>query len=251
MATVATTRVLSRVAEIIQATHDIRIVRLALAAGERFGFRAGQYAALGFGDMPPRDYSMASRPDAPTVEFHIRDMGTGPSAYVARHLAVGETVTVDGAFGDGYLRTEHDGPILAIAGGSGLAPMKSVVETALARGMRQPIRFYFGVREERDLYLEDHFLALAARYPNLAFTPVLSSAPAGTSRRTGYVADCALADIAELAGFKAYVAGPPVMVEAASRGLQARGLNPADIHADPFYTETDKTRMARNSGLSG
>jgi naphthalene 1,2-dioxygenase ferredoxin reductase component len=238
------TRIVGRVAAITRATHDIRIVRLELAPGERFEFLAGQYAALGFGQLPPRDYSMASRPDEPMLEFHIRDMGVGPSAYVAGRLAIGETVTIDGPFGDGYLRTEHEGPILVIAGGSGLAPMKSVVETALAVGMRQPIRFYFGVREEGDLYLESHFAALAARHPNLSFTPVLSSASAGTSRRTGYVAECALADIADLSGFKAYLAGPPVMVEAATRGLLVRGLRLADIHADPFYTETDKARMA-------
>ena len=237
-----TTRMLGRITEITQATHDIRIVRLEPA--QPFDFRAGQYAALGFGDLAPRDYSMASRPDEPTLEFHIRDMGVGPSAYVARHLTVGETVTIDGPFGDGYLRTEHSGPILAIAGGSGLAPVKSIIETALSLGMRQPIRFYFGVREERDLYLEDHFLELAARHPNLSFTPVLSSAPAATDRRTGYVAECALADIPDLTGYKAYPAGPPVMVEAATRGLVARGLPLADIHADAFYTETDKARMA-------
>jgi len=107
----------------------------------------------------------------------------------------------------------HTGPILAIAGGSGLAPIKSIVETALDNGHRQPIHLYVGVRDERDLYLEAHFAALAARHRNLRFVPVLSQPHASARRRTGFVHEAVLTDIGDVDGAKAYIAGPPVMVE--------------------------------------
>src|SRR5579883_2784531 len=225
-------------------THDIKRVRLAIESGGPFTFSPGQYAALRFTGFPPRDYSMANRPEEPILEFHIRR--TAPrsaSAHVADGLALGDSVLVEGPFGSSWLRQTHTGPIIAVAGGSGLAPIKSIVESALASGMRQPIHLYVGVRDERDLYLEDHFLELARRYANLRFTPVLSEPSGATSRRVGLVHEAAAADLADFDGAKAYLAGPPAMVEAATQLFEARGLRRQDIHADAFYSEADKAAM--------
>ncbi|MGE0117100.1 MAG: FAD-binding oxidoreductase [Dongiaceae bacterium] len=231
-----------RVVGLEPATHDIRILRLAPPAGERLVFRAGQYVKLGFGALPPRDYSMASRPDEPLLEFHIRDVGDGASRYAVRRLARGETVTVAGPFGDAYLRADHPGPIIAIAGGSGLAPMKSIVEAALHCGLPQDIRLYFGVRSERDLYLLDHFARIAAAHANFRFIPVVAEPTGASPWRTGLVGDAVLADIADFTGYKTYLAGPPPMVEATVAQLRSRGLPAADIHADPFYSEEENRR---------
>jgi naphthalene 1,2-dioxygenase ferredoxin reductase component len=227
------------------ATHDIRRVRLAIKAGGPFSFSAGQYAALTFAGQAPRDYSMANRPDEIDLEFHIRrTTGGSASNYVAKRLRVGDTVKIEGPFGSSFLREKHAGPILAIAGGSGLAPIKSIVESALAAGMGQKIDLYFGVRAERDLYLEDHFRALAARHGNFRFIPVLSQPEGATTRRRGFVHEAAIADHADLDGAKAYLAGPPAMVEAATTALLARGMRRQDIHADAFYTEAEKAALA-------
>ena len=107
----------------------------------------------------------------------------------------------------------------------------------------QPIRLYFGVRDERDLYLEAHFRALARHHPNLSFIPVLSAPRRATTRRTGFVHEAVRADHASFAGWKAYLAGPPVMVEAASAMLAACRMVREDIHADAFYTEAEKAAM--------
>jgi naphthalene 1,2-dioxygenase ferredoxin reductase component len=238
----ATPALVCQVADLMQATDDIRLLRLAPPAESRFEFRAGQYAKLGFATLPPRDYSMAGAPGMALLEFHIRDVGDGASRYAVRELAIGETVTVRGPLGEAYLRAEHPGPIIAIAGGSGLAPMKSIVEAALHLGLRQRIDLYFGVRSERDLYLVDHFERLAATHGNFRFIPVVAE-PTGASRwRTGLVGDVVVADFAHPAGSKAYLAGPPAMVEAAVAQLAARGLPVADIHADPFYSEEENRR---------
>lgn len=233
-------RIDARVAGIEAATHDIRILRLEVLAGGPFAFSAGQYAAIRFGSLPPRDYSMANRPDEPVLEFHVRRMqGEGASAYVARAVAPGERVALEGPHGDAWLRLDHPGPILGLAAGSGLAPLKSITETALAAGLRQDVHLYFGAREERDIYLERHFLDLAARHRNFRYVPVLSVART-PGRRHGTPVEAALADLGTLAGFKAYAAGPPAMVEAAMAELPRRGLPPQDLHADPFYSEAEK-----------
>ncbi|MFQ5954033.1 MAG: 2Fe-2S iron-sulfur cluster-binding protein [Kiloniellales bacterium] len=230
-----------RVVGIEAATHDIRIVRLEAPDGRRFDFSAGQYASVTFEGAPPRDYSMGNRPDQPVLEFHIRRVSDdGASAHVAEALSNGDPVRVEGPFGDCYLRRHHRGPIVAIAGGSGLAPIKSIIETALARGMRQPMHLYLGVHDERDIYLEDHIRGLARRHRNLAFTPVLSKPGGPTARRTGPVIEGLARDLPDLDGSMAYLAGPPAMVEAGSRALQALGMRPQDIHADAFYSEAEK-----------
>jgi NAD(P)H-flavin reductase/ferredoxin len=233
-----------RVAGLDGVTHDTRRIRLEIESGGPFAFSAGQYARVVFEGQPPRDYSMANRPDEPVLEFHVRQMAGGvASHYVTERLKLGEAVRVEGPFGSAFLREHHAGPILAIAGGSGLAPIKSIVETALALGMRQPIRLYFGVRDERDLYLEDHFRAIAGRHPGFSFTPVLSDPSAATRRRTGFVHEAVDADHDSFDGCKAYLAGPPVMVEAATAMLHARGMRREDVHADAFYTEADKPQL--------
>lgn len=245
-----------RVTALDDATHDIKRLRLKVEDGGPFTFAAGQYASVGFAGIAPRDYSMANAPagggrDNPEIEFHIRRLAGGASsAYVADKLRLGEAVRVQGPHGTSYLRENHSGPIVAIAGGSGLAPIKSIVETALANKMPQPIHLYFGVRDERDLYLEDHFAALAAKHANLSFTPVLSEPGKPTRRRTGFVHQAVAADIRDFDGSKAYVAGPPVMVEAASALLESRGMRREDIHADAFYTEAERATLRAAGGAA-
>ena len=234
-------RLSCRVAGLEDATHDIRVLRLEIKAGKPFHFSPGQYASVTFDALPPRDYSMANHPDQATLEFHIRQIrDDGASGYVARQLRLGDRVKVEGPYGEAWLRRDHNGPILAIAGGSGLGPIKSIVETAVVTAMRQEIHLYFGVTDEPDIYFEEHFRVLVQRYPNLRLVPVLSDPSGPTGRRTGIVSDAVATDFADFDGFKAYLAGPPAMVEAALQMLVKRGLRREDIHADPFYTEAEK-----------
>ena len=217
---------------------------LAIEAGGPFTFTAGQFARVTFPGQKTRDYSMASRPDEATLAFHIRHMSGGAvSAYVANELRLGTPVLVEGPNGIAHLKEAHTGPILAIAGGSGLAPIASIVETALAKGRRGPVHLYFGARDERDVYLEDHFRGLAAKHPNLVFHVVLSQPSGPTSRRTGFLHEAVAADFQALDGAKAYVAGPPVMVDAMTPILVERKMRREDIHADAFYTDADKPRV--------
>jgi len=227
-----------RVAAIADATHDIKRIQLVIDGPDPLVFTAGQYARLTFPGAPPRDYSMANGPGERALEFHIRRVPGGVATQrIHTLLKLGDSVLVEGPFGSSYLRERHTGPILCIAGGSGLAPIKGIVEAAIAQGMKQPIHVYFGARGECDLYLVDHFVGLAQRHPNLTFTPVLSDAPlVGMHWRTGFVTDAIAQDLPDFDGWKAYVAGPPPMVEAAMQICAERGLRSEDLYADVFFT---------------
>ncbi|MFZ5674881.1 MAG: NADH:ubiquinone reductase (Na(+)-transporting) subunit F [Pseudomonadota bacterium] len=219
-----------------QMTHDIRRLVIALDERARFRFTAGQYLKLTVDGAPARPYSMASRPDEELIELHVRAVPGGrTSSLIMSTLAAGDRVSVEGAFGSAFYRDAHEGPMIAVAGGSGLAPIKSIVETALAAGKTAPITIYFGARAARDLYLVEHFRDLAARHAHVAYHAALSEEPA-SAWRSGFVSEAIAADHAILAGAKAYVAGPPAMVDAVQAVLSAQGVAPDDIHADSFFT---------------
>jgi ferredoxin-NAD(P)+ reductase (naphthalene dioxygenase ferredoxin-specific) len=228
-------------------THDILQLRMDIVSGGPFTFSAGQFASLEFPVAPGavRDYSMANRPDESTLEFHIRVMpGTGSvSRRVAANLRIGDTVKVSGPLGTSYLRAQHAGPMLCVAGGSGLAPIKSIVETALRGGFDEPVHLYFGVRGERDVYFERELAQWSERFPAIRSHIVLSdAATAASSRRQGFVTDAVAADFGDLRGFKAYFAGPPAMVDAATALVSGRGIETRDIHADAFFPAPIDTR---------
>ena len=197
--------------------------------GGPFTFSAGQYAQVELAPGLSRHYSMASTPDEPELTFHVRHMPGGrTSAYAATQLKVGDRIKVSGPLGIAYLRDAHQGPVLAIAGGSGLAPIQSILSTLLERGHPAPVTLYFGVRSERDVYHEPLLKDLAAKHANFRYHVVLSE-------QKGLVHE-ALA-LEQTADVMVYMAGPPVMVEAATAKLLSLGVAQRQIHADAFYNQ--------------
>ena len=226
-----------RVVELEDLTHDIKGVRLAVEAGGPFLFSAGQYAQVEFAPGLSRHYSMANTPQDAELVFHIRHMPGGrTSAYAALQLKAGDKVKVSGPLGVAYLRDSHAGPALLVAGGSGLAPIQSILRTMLERGHAAPVTLYFGVRSERDLYHEALLKDLAARHKNFSYQVVLSEQKGAAGRSYGLVHQ-AIELPPDTGAVMAYLAGPPVMVEAATALLASRGLAPRQIHADAFYNQ--------------
>lgn len=225
-----------RVLELEDLTHDIKGLRLAVEAGGPMAFSAGQYAELEFAPGVSRHYSMANMPDEPEPLFHIRHLPGGrTSSFVATRLKVGDKVKVSGPLGVSYLRDNHRGPVVLIAGSSGLAPIQSILCTLLTRGCSAPVTLYFGVRSERDLYHEGMLRDLAAKHPNFSYHVVLSEQKGVHGRRYGLVHEAI--EVPDPQEAMAYVAGPPVMVGAATELLTARGLGRRQIHADAFYNQ--------------
>jgi CDP-4-dehydro-6-deoxyglucose reductase/ferredoxin-NAD(P)+ reductase (naphthalene dioxygenase ferredoxin-specific) len=225
-----------RVLEVENLTHDIKGLRLAIEAGGPFVFSAGQYAQVELAPGLSRHYSMANTPDEPELVFHVRHMPGGrTSSYVATQLKAGDRVKVSGPLGIAYLRDAHRGPVLLVAGGSGLAPIQSILCTLLERGHAAPVTLYFGVRSERDLYHEALLKDLAAQHSNFRYHVVLSEQRGAAGRRYGLVHEAI--ELSEGEDPMVYMAGPPVMVEAATTALAARGLAQRQVHADAFYNQ--------------
>ncbi|MFO1318979.1 MAG: 2Fe-2S iron-sulfur cluster-binding protein [Burkholderiales bacterium] len=232
-----------RVTALDRLTHDIWRLRLDIESGGPYTFSAGQYASIEFPFAPglPRDYSMANRPDESVLEFHIREMPQGAvSAGLGAKVKRGDTVRVSGPLGSAYLREAHAGPVIAIAGGSGLAPIRSILSTMRLRGGGASVHAYLGVRSERDVYGEAELEALVGELRASRVHVVLSDASSSSAnptrkRRIGLVTDAVNEDFDRLDGFVAYLAGPPPMVEAAVTLLESKGVARRDIHADAFY----------------
>ncbi|OEZ32599.1 2Fe-2S iron-sulfur cluster-binding protein [Variovorax boronicumulans] len=218
-------------------THDIR--RLRLKPNKPLEFSPGQYAQLQFGPELARPYSMAGLSRDAELEFHVRRVPGGRvTAHIFEQLRVGDTVRVSGPLGTAYLRTKHRGPMLCAAGGTGLAPILSIVRGAVAAGLTQPIHLYLGVRSDADVYGLPELRELQAQHPGLKVHVVVVAGPARDGQRLGLITDAIRADLpAGLDGWRAYLCGSPPMVEAASRLVQTHGLAPEQTHADAFYLQ--------------
>ena len=147
---------------------------------------------------------------------------------------MGDTVGVSGPMGSAYLRHQHTGPMLCVAGGTGLAPILSIVRGVVAAGMGNPIHLYFGVRSERDIYGVEWLQALQRQHPQLQVHIVVASGPA-QGHRTGLVTDAIARDWRSLEGFRAYLCGAPPMVEATALLVRQMGVLPEQVYADAFY----------------
>ncbi len=147
------------VAEAEHVTENIRILKIAPMDGAVFDWRAGQYASFQFSGCEPRDFSIANTSDVGLIELHVRRSGSGgASDAICDDVKVGDAVSVDGPYGASYFRERHQGPIVAIAGGTGLAPMKSIVEGARSAGFKKDIHLYYGVRDASEIYLSGTLL---------------------------------------------------------------------------------------------
>jgi ferredoxin-NAD(P)+ reductase (naphthalene dioxygenase ferredoxin-specific) len=223
------------VASMEDMTHDIK--RVLLKPAKPLAFSPGQYAQLQFTPAHIRPYSMAGLAEDGMLEFHARRVPGGRvTGYIAHQLKAGDSVRVSGPMGSAYLRRKHAGPMLCVAGGTGLAPILSILRGAVAAGMTNPIHLYFGARSERDVYGLDWLAELQRRHAALRVHVVVTEGEHRAGHRGGLVTDAIARDWPELAGWRAYLCGSPPMVEATKLLVQQRGIAAEQVHADAFYT---------------
>ncbi len=223
-------------------TADIHRVVLALD-GPPLPFLAGQFVRLRFGQLPPRNYSMANLPGDDRLEFFIREVPGGRvSGHVAQSLSLGDPVRIDGPCGNAYLRKSNPTAIIAAAGGSGLGPILSIARGAARSQMPCPVNLYFGVRRESDLFAVSALTELAERNFRMSLHIVLSDQSVeGDQFRMGLPHEAIAADFADLSRARIYCAGPPPMVEAVARTALALGAQAENIHSDPFTSDDQAT----------
>ncbi len=217
-------------------THDVK--RLHLKPAKPLEFSPGQYVQLQFTPNHVRPYSMAGLCGDGQFEFHVRLVPDGRvTRYIDSELKLGDSVRVTGPLGSAYLRRRHEGPMLCVAGGTGLAPILSIVRGTISEGMCNPIHLYFGVRSPRDVYGLDWLAPLQQAHPALKVHVVVSSGGNPASQRCGLVTEAIEQDLGDLSGWRAYLCGSPPMVESATLVARRKGVAPDHIHADAFYTQ--------------
>jgi naphthalene 1,2-dioxygenase ferredoxin reductase component len=217
-------------------THDIK--RLRLKPAKPVEFSPGQYVQLQFTPEHVRPYSMAGLCGDGEFEFHVRLVPDGRvTGYIASDLKPGDPVRVSGPLGSAYLRRKHEGPMLCVAGGTGLAPILSILRGAISGGMRNPIHLYFGVRSPRDVYGLEWLAQLQREQPALKVHVLVSSGGDPGTQRCGLVTEAIEQDLGDLSGWRAYLCGSPPMVEAAMLVARRKGIATEHIYADAFYTQ--------------
>jgi CDP-4-dehydro-6-deoxyglucose reductase len=231
-----------RVHSLERLTPDVMMVMLRLPAVEPFAFHAGQYLDVLLPDRRRRSFSIASSPDDPSLlELHVRRVEGGAfTPRVFDELTVGALLRIEGPLGRFIYTPASDGILLLVAGGTGFAPLKSMIAMLLKQGLTRPTRLYWGVRRPPDLYQREWLDARLKACPMLSFVPVLSDPGQDSSLwRTGFVHEAVLADHSDLTDAQIYAAGPPAMIEALENGAIARGLAPERFHADVFSYAVD------------
>jgi CDP-4-dehydro-6-deoxyglucose reductase, E3 len=238
----------ARVASLSRPAPDVVVMKLQLPATVSLRYRAGQYVEFILRDGARRSYSMATAPEAlgspPMIELHLRHMPGGLfTDHVFGAMKEKDILRLEGPLGTFFVREDSVAPMVLLASGTGLAPIKAIVEHLRERGNQRPAVLYWGCRRRADLYLHDWALEAAAALPWLRYVPVLSEATADDawSGRTGLVHEAVMADLPDLSGHQVYACGAPAMVNAAQRDFVDRCGLPADqFFADSFTSERDR-----------
>lgn len=215
--------------------HDVLGLTLKLPKGDAFQYLPGQYIDLLIGDGRRRSFSVANAPNGETLELHVRVTPNGRFAnWAANEMPERAILRLEGPLGAFYLREDSTRTAVMVAGGTGIAPIRAMLQDLLTRGLQRPVQLYWGVRSRRDLYLDEELRAAAAAHPQLAYVPVLSEPDAGWRGETGLVHEAVLRAHPSLAGYEAYLSGPPVMVRAGKDAFVAAGLDADHLYYDSF-----------------
>lgn len=224
-------------------THDIKRVRIKLAEPKPISFRAGQYVQLecpAYGDNPEpvyRAYSIASPPSmGDAIEMVVRLMPDGIcTTWVFRILKEGDEIYFNGPYGEFFLR-DTGSDIVLIAGGSGLAPIRSILMEMAEQHNPRRAALYFGALGKRDLYYVDQMHQLQQELPSFEFIPALSepSTDDPWDGETGLITEVLDRCEEGLADKEAYLCGSPGMIDACVRVMQGKGLEEDRIYYDKF-----------------
>ncbi|WP_114811566.1 NADH:ubiquinone reductase (Na(+)-transporting) subunit F [Paraburkholderia kururiensis] len=240
----------AEVSRIVQLTPTIKAIYLRL--DDALHFQAGQYVQLEIPDLhQSRAFSIANAPAdvAATgeIELNVRQVPGGVgTAYLHEQLGVGDRVTLSGPYGRFFVRKSAHLPMIFMAGGSGLSSPRSMILDLLQGGATESITLVYGQRNAAELYYDAAFRELARQYPNFRYVPALSEGAAekGAQGRGdvahGFVHEAAKAHFDNnFAGHKAYLCGPPAMIDACITTLMQGRLFEGDIYHEKFISAAD------------
>jgi CDP-4-dehydro-6-deoxyglucose reductase, E3 len=199
-------------------------------------FIPGQFVGIRHSDGVDRSFSIANAPrDDGTIELHIgRVAGGSFTGHVFERLKVDDVLQVSGPYGS-FVYASDGRPSIFIAGGTGIAPVRAMLEAMRRENSRASAHVYWGSRERRGFYIDDELRELCAGSRRIEYVPVLSGKDDSWDGRTGLVHKTVLHDFNDLSGFDVYACGSPAMVDAAHQALTMRGARPDRFFADSFH----------------
>lgn len=228
---------IGRVHSMERLSDEVMRLMISLPAGENLRFVAGQYINILLADGQRRAFSFANPPHrSETIELHVRLIAGGRfTTQVFNQMKVGDDLRFEGPLGSFRLR-ESKRPIIFVAGATGFAPIKSIVEDAFHRGMLRPMLLYWGVRRPKDLYMMELAQRWQQEHDNFKFVPVLSEHKPEDQwqGRSGLVHEAILSDFPDLDGYEVYVCGSAKMVDSAFPAFLEQGLSEEHCFSDAF-----------------
>lgn len=225
-----------RIERLVRLAPDVMQVFLRLPSVESLAFQCGQYLDVLLEEGGRRSFSIANPPhDAKLIELHVRYVpGGGFTEWLFSEARPGALLHIEGPIGQ-FVYRPGSTPVILIAGGTGFAPLKSMLRHMLELGIERRIYFYWGARKAQDLYEEQLVLQWARTFPQLQFSAVLSEGGVQAGdRQLGWVHEAVLERHSDLRPFDIYAAGPPALIEAIRASFPPAGARTAGLFFDSF-----------------
>jgi CDP-4-dehydro-6-deoxyglucose reductase len=229
------TRQQALITDITPFCHDVMHLSLALPDIDAFVYRPGQHMNVHLEDGSHRSFSMASAPNGNLADFHVRRIpgGSFTEGHLAR-LQPGDMLDVELPLGTFRFHEEDYRSIVMVATGTGLSPIKCILESLMDDPECPPVWLYWGMRSEADLYLHDEIAQWASRLYEFQYVPVLSRPGASWQGRRGYVQDAVLQDHPDMSEHSVYLCGSPRMISDAKKAFLDKGASVDHIYVDGF-----------------
>lgn len=232
-----------RAQQLDRLSHDVMRVMLKIPGSEKFEFLAGQYIEFILKDGRRRAFSIANAPhDTEFLELHIRYISGGSfTGHVFDDMRDREMLRMEGPLGSFYIRENSDRPIILMGGGTGFAPLKSMLEHMFHSGITRPVHLFWGARSKQDLYLHELPLRWQQEHTNFTYTPVLSH-PFPEDQwagETGLVTDAVVSACPDLSSYDIYMSGAPAMIDTATPLFIDHQADIHSLYSDAFEFARD------------
>ncbi|KAA9130842.1 CDP-6-deoxy-delta-3,4-glucoseen reductase [Marinihelvus fidelis] len=237
-------RLPARVMEKTLLADNVMKLVLKLPAAQRLQFLAGQYIEILLAGGKRRAFSIASPPSSEDeIELHVRHVEGGDfTGWVFNELALRDILRLEGPLGTFFVRNDGaERPLVMMGGGTGFAPLKSMIEDLLAHGDQRPIHLFWGARTPAELYQEGLVREWTQAHPHIQYSSAISepgddAAPRGFA---GFVHEAVVDTYPDLSGHDVYMSGPPAMIDAAKQAFAAHGVHTDRLFYDSFEFGAD------------
>ncbi len=228
-----------KVVEMRDLTKEVKFIRIDLISPGFMDFKPGQYAQIKIpGYDSYRAYSIASPPSRnDSLDFIIRYVENGLcTTYIHKALEVGDSIKLTGPYGEFYLREDSDKDIVCIGRNTGMAPLRSILYHLKEKDMPRKVTYLFGNSYIEDTFMLEEFKEMAKEFPNFDFVTSLSRPKACDcwDGETGRVTDVVGRCFDSLENCEAYLCGPAVMLDEATKVLEEKGMKKDYIFYDEF-----------------